>query len=89
MTEKGNLKWMKEKRYKIICILPEMYLFSRDLLLKHYRGRPPENIPELCNIDSCLKEYFYKAVDCHVRYTHSLHKFDPEFFSIATPKKGK
>ena len=47
------------------------------------------NIPELCNIDSCLKADLHKEVDCHVRYTHSLHKFYPKKFSIEIPKKGK
>ena len=34
------------------------------------------------------KKYFHKVVDCHVRYTHLLHKLSPKKFSIATPKKG-
>ena len=27
-------------------------------------------------------------MDCHVRYTNSLHKLDPKRFSITTQKKG-
>ena len=88
MTAKETRKWMKEKGYEEMWILPEIYLFSRNLVLKRYRSRPPGNIPELCNIDSCLNEDFQKAVDCNVRYTYLLHKLDPKRFSIATRKKG-
>ena len=69
-------------------ILPEIYLFATNPVLKRYRGRPPRNNPELFNIDSCLNEYFHKAVDFNVMYTHSLHKLDLKFFIISTPRKG-
>ena len=68
--------------------LPEIDLFATNPVLKRYRGRPPGNIPELCNSDSCSNEDLHKSVDYHVRYTHSLHKLDPKTCSIATPKKG-
>ena len=42
---------------------------------------------ELCNIDYYLNKDLHKAVDFHVRYTHSLHKLYPKKFSIDTPKK--
>ena len=88
ITVKETHKWMKEKGYKSMCILPEMDIFSRDPILKGCRGCPPGNIPELYNLDSCPNQYFHKVVCCHVRYTHSLHKFYLKRFSIATPKKG-
>ena len=87
MTEKENCKWTKEKGYKEMWILPEIDLFASNPVLKCYRGRPPENSPELCNIDSCLNEYFHKAVDCNVWYKNPLHQLYPNFFSIATTKK--
>ena len=62
-TAKETRNWMKEKGYEEMWILPEIYLFSRNLVLKRYRSRPPGNIPELFNIDSCLKKYLNKAVD--------------------------
>ena len=68
-------------------ILPEMDLFASDPILKRCGGRPPGNIPKLCNIDFCINEYLHMAVAFHVRYTHSLHKLDPNFSSIATQKK--
>ena len=69
-------------------ILPEIDIFASDPVLKRYRGSPPYNGPEHCNIDSFLNKYLHKAVDCHVWYTNPLHKLDPKKFSIATPKKG-
>ena len=69
-------------------ILPEMDIFSRNHFFKLYRGCQPDNIPELCKLYSCLNRDLQKAVDFHVRYTHSLHKLDPKRFSITTPKKG-
>ena len=65
-----------------------MDLFSINPVLKHYRSHPPGNIPELCNIDSCLNKDLHKAADFHVRYNHSLHKLYPKHFSIETSKKG-
>ena len=65
-----------------------MDIFTSDPLLKRYIGLPHGNIPELCNLDFCIKKDSHKAVDFHVRYTHSLHKSDPKKFSIDTPKKG-
>ena len=65
-----------------------MDLFASNPVLKLYRVCLPENSPELCNLDSCLNEDLHKAVDCHVRYTYSFHKLDPNVFSIATLKKG-
>ena len=67
MTEKETFTWMKEKGYGEMWILPEIDIFNRDPVLKHYRGCPPGNSPELCNIDSCLNKDFQKAVDWHVR----------------------
>ena len=64
-----------------------MNLFIGNPFLKRYRARPPGNIPELCNIDSYLNKDLHKAVDFHVRYTHSLHTLDPKKFSNATLKK--
>ena len=64
-----------------------MDLFASDSILKRYRVRSHGNIPELFNIDFCLNKDFHKAVDCHVRYTHSLHKLDSKRFSIETPNK--
>ena len=64
-----------------------MDLFASIPVVKRYRGRPPGNSPELYYLDSCLNKDFHKAVDCHVRYTHSLHKLDSKRFSIETPKK--
>ena len=87
MTEKETINWMIEKGYKKMWILPKMDLFARNPVLKFYRGRPPGNIPEICNRDSCLNKDLHKAVDFYVRYTHLLHKLDPKKFSIATPKK--
>ena len=57
-------------------ILPEMEIFASNPDLKDYRGHPLGNIPELFKPDSCLKTCFYKALGYHVRYTHSLIKFD-------------
>ena len=68
-------------------ILPEIYLFATNPVLKRYRGRPPRNNPELFNIDSCLNEYFHKAVDFCASYTHSLNNLDPKKFSTAIPNK--
>ena len=76
-----------KKGYEEMQILPEMYLFSSDPFLKCCRGRPPGNIPELCNLDSCLNEYFHKAVDFCASYTHSLNNLDPKKFSTAIPNK--
>ena len=64
-----------------------MDIFTREPVLKCYKIHPPGNIPELCDIDSCPNKYLHKAVDCHVRYTHSFHKLDPKRFSISTLKK--
>ena len=69
-------------------IFPEIDLFASNPVLKRYRGRPPGNSPELCNLDSCLNKYLHKAVECHVRYTNLLHKLDTKKFSIATLEKG-
>ena len=88
MTEKEDRNWMKEKGYEEILILTEMDLLASKPFLKCYIGHPPCNIPELCNIDSCINKDLHKAVDCRVGYTHLLHKLDPKKFSIATPKKG-
>ena len=68
-------------------ILPQMDILDINPFLKRYRGRSPGNSPELWNIDSCLNEYLYKAVDFHVWYKNSFHKLGPKTFSIATPKK--
>ena len=78
---------MKEKGYEDMWILPEMYIFDRNPVPKHYINHPPGNSPELCNINSCLNEDLHNAVDCYVRFTHSLHKLYPKKFSIATSKK--
>ena len=69
-------------------ILPEMDIFTSNPVLKRYRSCPPDNILESCNLGYCLNKGLHKAVDFHVRYTHSQHKLDPKRFSIATPKKG-
>ena len=87
MTSKETSKWMKEKGYEEMWILPEMDIFASDTDLKLYRGHTPGNSPEIFNLDSCMNKYFHKAVDCHVRYKDSLHKLDPKKFNIATPKK--
>ena len=79
---------MTEEGYEEMRVLPEIDPFSSNPVLKRYRGRAPGNSPELFNIDSCLHEYFHKAVDYHIRYTHSLHKLYPICLSTATPKKG-
>ena len=89
ITANETCKWMKEKVYEDMWILPEMGLFSSNPILKHYRSHPPGNSPELYNIDSCLNEDLHKAVDFCVRYTHSLHKLDPKTFSIENKIKGK
>ena len=68
-------------------ILPEMYLFAMDPVLKYYRGCPSGIILENCNIDSCLSKYLHKALDCCVRYTHLLHKLDRERFGIEILQK--
>ena len=70
-TAKETRNWMKEKGYGEMWILPEMDIFASKPILKRYRSCPPENIPELCNLDYCLDKYLNKAVDCHVRYTIS------------------
>ena len=36
-------------------ILTKIDLFVSNPILKGYRGLPPGNSPELCNIGSCLK----------------------------------
>ena len=87
MTAKETRKWMKEKGHKEMWILPEINLFTSNPVLKRYRGRPPGNILELYNLGSCLNTDLQKAVDCHVRYTHSLHTIYSKQFSITTPKK--
>ena len=69
-------------------ILPEMNLFANNPIIKRYRSRTPVNSPELYNINSFLKKYLHKAVDCHVRFKNSLYKLYPEKFIIETPKKG-
>ena len=66
-----------------------MDIFTREPVLKCYKIHPPGNIPELCDIDYCPNKYLHKAVDCHVRYTHSFHKLDPKKLSTPTPRKGK
>ena len=65
-----------------------MDIIASNPVLKWYRSRPTGNILELCNIDSCLNEDLHKAVECHVRYTHSLHKLYPKKFITITLKKG-
>ena len=87
MTSKETSKWMKEKEHEEMWILPEIDIFASDPVLKRYRGRPPGNSPELCNIDSCIKKKLQREVDFHVRYTHSFHKLYLKKFSIETPKK--
>ena len=47
MTAKKTHKWMKEKGYEEMCILPEMDLFASNLILKPYRSCSPGNSPEL------------------------------------------
>ena len=69
-------------------VLPEMDLFASIPDLKDYRGNPLGNSPELFNFDYYPKTDFHKALCYHVRYTHSLHKFDSKRFSTSTPKKG-
>ena len=64
-----------------------MDLFASDPALQRYRGHPSGNSPEHFNTDSCLNTDLQKAVDCHVRYTHSLHTIYSKQFSITTPKK--
>ena len=44
VTAKESLKWMKEKGYEEMCILTEIYLFSRNPVFKHHRSFPPGNI---------------------------------------------
>ena len=70
-----------------MIILPQIYLLASKPALNRYRNCPHGNIPELFNLGSFLDIFFHKAVNCHVRYTHSLHTLDPKQFSIATPKK--
>ena len=70
MTAMETHNWMIEKRYKEMWILPEMDLFSRNPVLKRYISCPPENVPELFDLDSSLNEDLHKAVGCHVSYTH-------------------
>ena len=70
-------------------ILPKMDIFASNPVLKRYRGHTPGNSPEICNLYAYLNEYLHKTVNCHVRYTHSLHKLYPKKISITTPKKGK
>ena len=45
--EKESRYWMKEKGYEEMWILPEMDIFTRNLILIRYRSCPPGNIPEL------------------------------------------
>ena len=70
-TAKGNCNCMKEKGYEEMWILPEMDIFTSNPVFKSYRSCSPGNIPELFNLDYCLNKDLHKAVDCHVRYTHS------------------
>ena len=65
-----------------------MDLFASNPVLKRYRVHPPGNSPELCNLDYFLNKDLHKAVYFSVSYAHSLHKFDPNRFRIAMPKKG-
>ena len=78
---------MKEKGYEAMWILTEIDLFASDPGLKCYICRPPGNSPELFNIYSCPNKYFHKAVDYHVRYTHSLHKFYPKNLVLQLQRK--
>ena len=66
-----------------------MDILAISTALKFYRSCLPGNSPGHFNIYSCLNKHLHKAVDYHVRYTHSFHKFDPKRFSISTPQKGK
>ena len=43
MAVKENIKWMKEEGYEEIWIPPEIDLFTRDPVLKYYRGCTPDN----------------------------------------------
>ena len=70
-TTKDTRNWMKEKGYEEMWILPEMDIFTINPVLKLYRSCPPGNIPEICNLDYCINKDLQKAVDFHVRYTHS------------------
>ena len=82
MTAKETCNCTEERGYKEMWSLPEMDILHSNPVLKRFRGRPYGNIPELCNLDSCLNEDLHKAVDCHVSYTHSLNKSDPIFLVL-------
>ena len=64
-----------------------MDILTSNPVLKLYRGCPHRNSLELCNLDSCINKDLHKAVDDHVRYTHSLHKLDLKKFIIEMSKK--
>ena len=87
MTGMENCNRMKEKGNEEMWILPEIDLFVRKPFLKQCKGCPPRNIPEICNIYSCLNKDLHKAVDFHFWYTYSLHKLYPKGLSIWNPKK--
>ena len=80
ITEKEALKFTKEKLYEEMWILTEMDIFAINPVIKNYRGCPPGDSPELCNLYYCVRKYLHKAVGFHVRDTHSLHKLDPKRF---------
>ena len=87
MTAKRTRKWMSEKGYDKMWILPEQNLFQNDKL-KAYRGRPAGNSPELCNLDSNLNEDVHKAVSLLVDNGNFLANDDPNKYTMSTPKEG-
>lgn len=88
MTARSCREWMHKKGYDCLWILPEYDLYSGDLSLKPYRGRPAGNNPELQSLDSNLNEDTHKSIDMHVRITEMLDSDNKRKFSIATPKRG-
>ena len=71
--------------YVMVCFSTYVFSTSWDFFPTFPGGHRTRE--ELCNIDYYLNKDLHKAVDFHVRYTHSLHKLNPKKFSIATSRK--
>ncbi|CAJ1940687.1 unnamed protein product [Cylindrotheca closterium] len=66
MTSADLIDYMKAKGIYHRWILPEQGLFEDDTALKHYRGRPPGDSPELMPWDNNLNQDAHVSVEQHV-----------------------
>ena len=86
MIANSCCQYMLEKGYNKHWILPQFDLFQEDPDLKIYKGRPVENFPKLCCLDSNLNADIHKAINQHVRMSEAFDNNRPQIF-LSSPQK--